>query len=274
MDAGAGDFSTAITAWAQKSGLVDHHFWGIGVEGMWGGYYAIRHAKEFLRSQLLNTRWTNENLFQHFRNCDQEKLQVALHIRRGDFHPPVSPSEYRGRFNVALPIEWFLSTARSVVRAVGDRNVQFTVISDATDSELAPIMDELRPNTTLGQAHRDVSDLLILASADLLICSPSSYSLLAAFLSEKRYLWFEPHLQIHDNMLGIWSTDADQQHPASATAMHLRSLAAGRGSAPRGIPVPLSGELPPSLLDRLPELRFPAVSDLLYYGLVPASPRR
>ena len=69
----------------------------------------------------------------------------------------------------------------------------------------------------------DCSDLLMLASADLLLCSTSTYSSLAAFLSDAPYLWFAPNL--HGNAQARWLGERsdEMQRPGSPLRVALDS---------------------------------------------------
>jgi hypothetical protein len=255
--------------WAQACGLMDKPLWSCAVEGMWGGYYAIRRAREFLRKQLIMTRWTLENLTEYFGRTNPDCLQVALHIRHGDFLQPESAMTYRGKFGIAIPDDWYLNIARSIQCLLGCKNVQFTLVSDANPSYLAPYKTGFCAITTESQNHRDISDLLILASADVLVCSISSYSLLAAFLSKGLYLWYEPQMtSVNREFYSLWGGEDYQKSPSSATQQNLRLAENDDSAAPRGLPVKASGKLSDSALAAISAQRHPAFCDLVQYGTV------
>jgi hypothetical protein len=264
---GKADYFEAIKIWAQACGLIEKPLWSCAVEGMWGGYLAIRRAREYLRKQLILTRWTLENITEYLGRVNPDCLQVALHIRRGDFLPPESPNAYQGRFNIAIPGDWYMNIARSIQCSLGCENVQFTVVSDGHPGDLAPYKNDFSAITTDSQNHRDISDLLILASADILVCSISSYSTLAAFLSKGLYLWYEPQMStMAREFYSLWGDQDDQKAPSSPTQQHLRMAQDDRGAAPRGIPVRASGRLSDSTLAAISAQRHPAYCDLIQYG--------
>jgi hypothetical protein len=268
---GQRDYFDAVKIWAQASGLVDKPLWSLAAEGMWGGYSAIRRAREFLRKQLIMTRWTLDNLTEYSGRVNPDCLQVALHIRGGDFLQTGSTTTYRGKFNISIPGDWYMNVARSIQCSVGRKNVQFTVVSDMSRSDLDPYKAELCAITTDSQNHKDISDLLVLASADVLVCSISSYSLLAAFLSKGLYLWYEPQMSsVNGEFYSLWGGEDDQKTSTSPTQQNLRLTEDDRSAAPRGLPVKASGKLSQSALVAISAQRHPAFCDLIHYGTVRA----
>jgi hypothetical protein len=155
--------------------------------------------------------------------------------------------------------------------ALGSHSVQFTVISDAKASDLIPYKARFDAITTDLQNHRDISDLLILASADVLICSISSYSLLAAFLSKGLYLWYEPQMtRVSPGFCSLWGHEDDQKTASSPTLQNLKRAMDDRGAIPRGLPVKANGRLSDSVLAAIVAQRRPSFCDLIHYGSVPS----
>jgi hypothetical protein len=265
---GIDDFGQAFEVWSHQSGLTNRPLWSCAMEGMWGGYHAMRSAREFLRKELLQTRWTVDNLTAYQAELDPNRLQIAFHIRGGDFLPPASPESYRGKFNLAIPLAWYIRIAHNLRQAYGRDNVQFTLISDGPSAMLEPFASEFSAVTTSSQSNRDISDLLALSLADVLVCSISSYSMLAAFLSKGLYLWYEPQMSVDANgFCSLWGDQRDQQQPSSPTARNARLAARDSGGAPRGFPVNAEGEIPDTALTAVSALRRPAYLDLIHYGV-------
>jgi hypothetical protein len=266
---GTADYFDAVKIWADSCGLTRRSVWLCAAEGMWGGYLAIRRAREYLRKQLLSTRWTLENLTEYSGKIDPDCLQVALHIRRGDFLSPQATDSYRNKFNIAIPKEWYANIARSIRYSLGSKNVQFTVISDGEPSELTLFEEDFGAITTRSQKNRDVSDLLILASADVLVCSISSYSMFAAFLSKGLYLWYEPHMSgVNHGFYSLWGAQDDQKTFSSPTQRSVRLTKNDQSASPRGIPVKASGELNDRTLAEVSAKWYPGFCDLIQFGIV------
>jgi hypothetical protein len=266
---GRKDYLDAIKIWAQTCGVAEKPIWSLAAEGMWGGYCAIRRAREFLRQQLLMTRWTLDNLVEYSGLLDPDCLQVALHVRRGDFSPPRAPATYQGKFNLAIPTDWYLNIAKHIQCALGRRKVQFTVVSDGSPSDVIPYKTEINAITTDKQDHRDISDLMILASADVLVCSISAYSLLAAFLSQGLYLWYEPQMSsVNSELYSIWGHENDQKAASSPTQQNLTLAKKDRSAVPRGLPIKANGKLSEKALAMIAAQRRPSFCDLIHYGTV------
>jgi len=147
------------------------------------------------------------------------------------------------------------------LRALLGDTAQFLVISDGSAAQLRPLLEAVPCVTTGDIPDADCSDLLALADADLLVCSISSYSLWAAFLSNAPYLWFAPSLQRHSGNRGsLWGGSFDEQAVPPPGAR-----------LPRGIPVGLDGAIPAALPELLRERRadLRAEHDLVRGGFAP-----
>ncbi|HEU4560389.1 MAG TPA: alpha-1,2-fucosyltransferase, partial [Longimicrobium sp.] len=214
----------------------------------------------------LATRHARENLAEVTRALgDGGKIRVGVHVRRGDFVPASSREAYRGRFNVALPLEWYQHVCGEIVRVCGG-GVRFVLVSDEPSDEIRRLVDRFGMATTWHLEHTDVSDLLTLAESDVVVCSVSTYSVVAAWLSGGRYVWFRDHLQEHPGALSIWG----HEETGGPTERNLAALARRPpGSVrPRGVPLDSSEPLPEWFATR-PEAD-PA-TDLILYGAVPAA---
>jgi len=112
--------------------------------------------------------------------------------------------------------------------------------------------------------------MLALADADLLVCSVSSYSAWAAFLSNTPYLWFEPNLQQMDGYYSIWGHEARQQHADGYTRKAIQqSRDIDYTYTPRGLPVSMNGFIPECVFSLLKEKSSYELSrDLINYGVI------
>ena len=261
-------FGDALRVFARRNGLLEKGSYVLFLEGMWGGYESIAGAKDFLRGVLHATRYTQANLYDLHRRQDDEKLHVAIHVRQGDFVRSTENTDYCGKFNVSLPLLWYVNVCRSIRAAMG-KNVEFILFTDGDESALAEFIAEFQPVTTLGQRNADCSDLLAMVAADLLVCSVSSYSMWAAFLSGKPYLWFQPNLQDADGFFSIWGHEPAQLPPEGLTTRNIIKLQQDRDNIfGRGVPVGMDGLLPDLLVQRLVEVVAlkSATTDLIRYG--------
>ena len=261
--AGHVDFGDAVVA-ARDQGLLG----GARVlvtSGMWGGYAAIARSRPFLRERVIGTPGARELAVSA---TGTASVTVGLHVRRGDFGEQ-APGP--GTFNRPVPTSWFCSVVRSLQEQVPD--AAYAVCTDAGDGEL-PELTAL-PGVSLvrgtGPAAA-IQEIAVLASCDLLVCSVSSFSMLAAFLSDRPYLWYAPQLTPVDGSLTIWGAEPAQQAAGSPTR---QAVLLQDPLRPRGLAVGADGHVPlaPDGLST-PEAGWDRRRDLLYYGAVPtAGPR-
>ena len=90
---------------------------------------------------------------------------------------------------------------------------------------MAGLIGELGALTS-GGGCADASDLLLLASADLLVCSLSSYSLTAAWLGAMPYLWLRDQLHDDDGWLSMWGAGPVSARDSTAANRHYQAGAA------------------------------------------------
>lgn len=144
--------------------------------------------------------------------------------------------------------------------------------------ELAPLVHGINAVRAIGTGRRDISDLLVLSSCNLIVCSLSSYSMWAAFLSRGRYIWFAPNLAQHDGVCSLFGTEpthwSSSGAETTANARRVRErLAAGDLVYGKGVPVGFDGEIPDELIDSLTQQRklHAEETDLIRFGAVPCA---
>lgn len=235
--------------------------------GMQGGYYGIRAARDFLRTAVAAPRHVAIDSYKINAQLAPGKLSVALHIRAGDFAANTGGPK-PGQFNTMLPLEWYAATGRALRQAFGDR-VEFAIFTDDEENPgIVSLAAELRAVHLPPRARPLLSDIHTMASADLLVCSVSSLSMFAAFISNKPYVWFGPHLGTRNGLRSIWGHEDGQVEGLTA------KNAANYASDPlltRGTPVMEDGELTDGLLSTLEQaLALKDQSrDLVMYGVTP-----
>lgn len=268
-------YEDAVAHFAAAEALDRRHHYVFTASGMWGGFEAIRNARVFVLAELLKARRAVANIHAVLAQAQHGKALVAVHIRRGDFSNIGPGQDYRGQFNVALPLEWYLATCASLRRLCGG-DIEFLLVTDAEPAQVQPFLEAFRPLTTFHLRHTACSDLLLLAMADALVCSVSSYSMWGAFLSRAPYLWCAANLQDHAGHGSLWGHEASQQAPAGSTARNLRQCQAHAGqdrqpAGVRGVAVDWSGQVPAFFADRLLATARDRAEerDLIMYGVVP-----
>jgi len=269
---GKHDFEEAVAVFAERQGLFRRKNYVFAVNGMWGGFLAIRKARTFVTAELLRARNAVSNLHAILGPVDPNKLVIAVHIRGGDFKAASGETDYRGRFNVALPLDWYRSTCDSLESAFPGR-IQFVLVTDASEASVRPFVDRFKPLTSSHLSNTTPSDLLLMGMADSIVCSVSTFSMWGAFLSDGPYFWFAPHLQAHGAHGSLWGNEpAEQDHGPTASSLRrvLEDSKGGRQIA-RGIPIGVGETIPESAVEVLEaRLRTRALSrDLIYSGVAP-----
>jgi len=257
---GEKDFARAVRVYADKKGLANKSSYALLTEGLWGNWYSVRKARHFVLAQLYRTRHLTHNLYHLDRQIADKRLLVGLHIRMGDFLPVANPADYQGLWNTRVPLAWYVNICRQLKTALGN-SVTFMLLTDGTETELKDFVDEFNPITNFGQPYAAVSDLLALATADVLVCSISSYSMWGVLLSGAPYFWYLPNLRELDGYLTLWQ----ERIPDIGDDLKASEI------LPRGIPLAENGRIPDSVLDYLRlKIKLNSLSlDLVKSGGVP-----
>jgi hypothetical protein len=273
---GGADVVAALRSFAAANRLQQRSMYVLVTEGLWGGYYHVQAARDFIRSTLYRSRYAPGNLLRLRDRIDPDRILVGMHVRLGDFKPPASPEVYRRAANVSLPLEWFRNVALSLQRALG-AELQLLLVSDGTQAQLQPLLDAVPCITTGDLPGGDCSDALALADADLLVCSASTYSTLAAFLSDSPCVYFAPSLYRHPE--GCYSSGdaaADARRPDGPRQRALQEFMAVAARDPaawmsRAVAVDIDGTIPHALIETLRRRRAARrwQADLTRFGVAP-----
>ena len=258
-ETGRVDYGAAVIA-ASDAGRLD----GARVlvtSGMWGGYAAIAGSRLQMHEAVRSAPGAEKLAISA---TDHSALTVGLHVRRGDFGT-AAPAP--GTFNRSLPVSWFAGVIRSLTELFPE--AAYVVCTDAADGELVELTDKPSVRVVRGEGvAAPVQELSVLAACDLLVCSVSSFSMLAAFLSDRPYLWYAPQLTVVDGSATIWGMETSQRVEGSPTR---RALALRDDHVrARGIPVGADGTVRLQTEDlAAPVEGWDRRRDLLYYGAVP-----
>jgi hypothetical protein len=277
INSGEIDFGTALKSWADMHGLFSKRHFIVTVDGMYGSYACIHGAQPFLWAKLLNSRDAISNVYKIASTFDRRKLVVAVHMRLGgDFVQLEEGESARGRFNIFIPKEWYFNVCQALVSEFRD-SIQFHFFTDRGGPEFEEAVQRFNPQQVRLAGLTECSDLVLLAQADLRICSVSSYSLAASFLSGGPYVWYEPQLAKINGMYSLWGMEEQQRQKGSATDRNATLVSEIEpGSAWdaefRGYAMHASGALPAGLLTQLQRrllVKNPMTS-ILEYGSLPS----
>lgn len=276
-ESGKVDFGAAIKWWAGKHDLLRQKHFIVTIDGMYGGYASIHNARPFLWAKLLNSRDAIGNVYQIASTLDRRKVFVAVHMRfGGDFARLNEGENARGKFNIFIPGEWYLHACQALVDELGDA-VQFHFFTDRGGPEFDEAVRRFNPGQLRQSGLTECSDLVLMAQADLRICSVSSYSLVASFLSGGPYLWYEPQLTQRDGVYSLWGMEAQQSRKGSPTDVSMTSVSEIEPGSPwetefRGYAMQTGGTFPAGLLSQLRRrlLSKNPLASLLEYGALPS----
>jgi hypothetical protein len=274
------DFGAAIVRWARSRGLADNDSYIVSVSGMWGGYPSIRNARAFLISKLLNSKDALRNALEVTSKLDREKLFVAVHMRSPQSgHSKLPPSETaRGKFNILVPGEWYLWVCEALRNHFGDR-IEFRFFTDRGGPEFEEAVRRFNPGQLVQRGLTECSDLWLMTEADLRVCSISSYSLAACFLSGGPYAWYEPQLTLSQDLYSLWGDTESEKADgslSSRSAAFVSSLMKGNSKSTPAVNFPgtamdVGDPLPDSLVTMLDHrLSYrDSRTNLIEYGCIP-----
>lgn len=272
------DFGMAVKQCAIERRLLGLKHFIVTVAGMWGGLSCIWSARHFLMSKLLSSKDALPNVYRTMSGLDQGKLFVAVHMRLGgDFAAADSGADIRGKFNVRIPIEWYLNVCQALSQEFGDR-IEFRFFTDKMGLEFREIVARFSPSQKIGSGLTECSDLILMSEADLRVCSISSYSQMASMLGFGPYIWYEPQLQLHDGLYTLWDWQTRPQQMKSSSSEEAEVASSNESDSVdefRGYPVARNGMLPFGLIAQLRRTlakKNPS-RDLLRYGCVPIGAR-
>lgn len=120
-----------------------------------------------------------------------DTLNVALHIRRGDVAKmrADNDSNWRERW---VEVDYFVNVARGILQALPAVQIVFHVYSQGNTPELDPLRDLPNVHFHLDEDARTTFHHMTIA--DILVCSPSSFSFKAGMISRgiklMKYPWW------------------------------------------------------------------------------------
>lgn len=141
--------------------------------------------------ELLKTK-IFENLTLKIRNEINElkSIDVAVHIRLGDFQKINSDDEFGSISSARTPFAFFLTEMKNIL--MSNKNSQFIVFSDGYEKELADILNF--PNTHFHKSKNDIVDMYQMSKSKILITSAgSTFSYWAGFLGDCEIIQHPDH---------------------------------------------------------------------------------
>lgn len=133
---------------------------------------------------------------------------VGVHVRLGDFRIANGATDAAGeRTNTRIPLAWYEAVIRDLIKS--KPHLEVRIFSDGHPHELEPL---LKLGAVFHQGTTDGEDLLMLASASVLIGSASTYSQWAAFLGNMPSVWLarkQACERLTDPDVPVWTIPID-----------------------------------------------------------------
>jgi hypothetical protein len=111
---------------------------------------------------------------------------IAVHVRLGDFAVADPALIDRGEPNLRIPMAWYVNLLSALRKRCRDRSIY--IFSDGDEKTLQPLLDQ---GAKLYRSGSDMTDLLAMSGASILVGSNSTYSRWAAFLGNMPSIWLK-----------------------------------------------------------------------------------
>jgi hypothetical protein len=117
---------------------------------------------------------------------------IAVHIRLGDFAEVADHALINSAHpNLRIPMSWYINLTRALRKRYGDKPIY--IFSDGDEKLLKPILDQ---GAILYRTGSDMTDLLAMSGASILVGSNSTYSRWAAFLGNMPSIWLKTVVEL------------------------------------------------------------------------------
>jgi hypothetical protein len=119
---------------------------------------------------------------------------IAMHVRLGDFDAvpdDVLVNTAHPSPNLRIPMDWYVNLARALRARYRDKTIY--VFSDGEEKMLSPLLEL---GAKIYRSGSDITDLLAMSGASILVGSNSTYSRWAAFLGNMPSIWLKTSLDV------------------------------------------------------------------------------
>jgi hypothetical protein len=150
-------------------------------------FQGLHQYRELIRERLLGI--VNDPVPKG--HCWGQGGYIAVHIRLGDFATVADPKVISGgRTNTRIPLSWYINLVRVLQKRYGDRPIY--IFSDGKEQELQPL---LALGAKLYRSGSDMTDLLAMSAASIMVGSNSTYSRWAVFLGNMPSIWVKKDVE-------------------------------------------------------------------------------
>ena len=158
------------------------------VEGM-GNQFADIAGHNELVSAAIRRAATSAVKAEALKYAPTCAVDVAVHVRLGDFTRASSEVSVNTTSNTTTPISWFQAAVNAIDTTLGrSTRAEYSIFSDGEAEELAPILK--MPRTKLIRTKSALASILAIADRDYLIASGSTFSMWSAYLGNIPTIYF------------------------------------------------------------------------------------
>ncbi len=247
---------------------------------MSGGYLSIRSFRNSLCSMIMTgdlIRGGRVLVALHIRGSVMTTKKFSL-FRKPDINPATIKNTF-GEFNKETPTSFYLDAIDELANFHKTKSALFKIVTNLNPSHpkimvIVEKLEDLSLDYTLVNGTQ-MDSVREIAESDLIIPSISSFSLLAIFLSQSRFIWPSSNLYEHKGFLSIWGFERYQNDNGPTERNIIRALNSGdiNSNSLRGLPFPLISKVNFESLLKSNVFEFPDYLDFIYYGVVPADLR-
>jgi hypothetical protein len=116
---------------------------------------------------------------------------IAVHVRMGEFAQVADAKLITaGMDNVRIPLSWYVHLVKKLRACYPQMSIR--IFSDGKEQELSPLLES---GATLYRSGSDMTDLLAMSAASILVGSNSTYSRWAVFLGDMPSIWVKREVQ-------------------------------------------------------------------------------
>ncbi|MHA7900272.1 MAG: alpha-1,2-fucosyltransferase [Henriciella sp.] len=147
-------------------------------QGLKNYFYDIAGEREHIKA------WLYENAISKPLRSSEDRLEVAIHLRMGDFQDS-DPSS--GQNNIRQPLDWYIRALDRVRSELVGSRFSVRLFSDDVPLELLSLMPGI--SVTRDDNQSALAAIMRMSQSDWLIASRSTFSMWGSYLGDLPTVW-------------------------------------------------------------------------------------